>query len=188
MHCQPPHRARSPMGRLLALTCFAMLIAAPGSKAAVTPEQVAAAIEKGKAYLYSKEAKGRWDEKDHLNWKVDKQGNRIPELDAAFGGYTALCTYALLASGENPQDPRLISAIDFLKNTEIVSIYSIGLRCQVWYLLPDAGQNPRKKKDLLERDLKLLREGINTEGASRGFWNYCGEYSPRNRADQQDQS
>ena len=53
-----------------------------------------------------------------------------------YGGYTALGTYALLASGESPNDPRIKAAVEFLKQADIVGIYAVAMRCQVWLLIP----------------------------------------------------
>src|SRR5689334_20394334 len=117
--------------------CFLMVtcglgVAAEG--AVVPPDKIDAAIAGAKRYLYSQQQPdGQW-EKDALrvgtdhNWK-DMQGD-------SFGGYTALCTYALLASGESPNNPRIKAAVEFLKHADIVGVYAVAMRCQVWLLVP----------------------------------------------------
>jgi hypothetical protein len=153
---------------LLALTLA--LVTARVSPAAVTPGEVKKAIEKGQAFLLSKQLPaGRWETEDKRegikhDWE-HMQGD-------AWGGYTALCTYALLASGEKPQDAKMAAAIAFLKKADIVGIYSIGMRCQVWYLLPPTPQNLLEMKKLWQRDLELLEHGINDSGPNRGLWDY----------------
>lgn len=89
-----------------------------------TPEQVNKAIEDAKAYLYAKQSPktGTWDTEK-------PEGNQ-------WGGLTAMATYALLASGESSQDPRIQRAVRFLANAQITGIYALGLRAQVWPLLP----------------------------------------------------
>jgi len=168
MPSQPLGFTRLPVAALLALTLG--LSIAPVSRAAVTPDEVKKAIDKGRAFLLSKQLPaGRWETPnkregtDH-DWE-HMQGD-------AWGGYTALCTYALLAAGEKAQDPKMAAAIEFLKKADIMGIYSIGLRCQVWYLLPVSPQNMPEMKKLWQRDLELLEHGINISGANRGLWDY----------------
>ena len=52
------------------------------------------------------------------------------------GGYTAVSTYALLAAGESPNDPRIKSAVTFLKHCDMVGVYAVAMRLQVWLLSP----------------------------------------------------
>src|SRR5437660_8364853 len=87
----------------IVLSLTAIVALAPGARAA-TPEEVDRAIEKAKAYLYSQlKPEGHWENDDkrltikHDDWHK-MQGD-------SYGGWTALAVYALLASGENPQDP-----------------------------------------------------------------------------------
>src|SRR3954466_15331123 len=108
-----------------------VLIAVIASRAtAATPEQVEQAIRKGVEHLYHIQAGDNWDN----NWKQDNSNT---------GGRTALVVYALLASGESPQNPKLKSAIDFLLMQEPKGVYTLGIRCNVWYLLP---QTPEVKE------------------------------------------
>ena len=65
----------------------------------------------------------------------------------------------------------MLKAIDFLKKADICGIYSIGLRCQVWLHLPQKSDD-REMRTLLNRDLKLLMDGLNSQGANRGLWDY----------------
>jgi hypothetical protein len=181
----PPSRLTGPLplqrAGMLALTlclflvseqaCAAAARTAAARTAAVTPQDVKKAIEKGQAFLLSKEEMpaGRWETSD----KRDGIAHDWQKMQGdAYGGFTALCTYALLASGEKPQDPRIAAAVDFLKKADIVGIYSIGMRCQVWYLLPPLPQNLPEMKKLWERELKLLENGINASGPNRGLWDY----------------
>ena len=57
-----------------------------------------------------------------------------------WGGFTALSTYSLLAAGEKKSDPRIVKALDFLKRADIVGIYALGVRSEVWLSL---GNNVR---------------------------------------------
>lgn len=106
--------------------CFVLItISAMGSRArAATPAEVDAAIEKAQKFLYSQQTKdGNWEPKpkggDNRDW----------------GGYTAIAIYALLASGESYQDPRIEKGIAFLEKEDLYGTYAVGLRCQIWNLV-----------------------------------------------------
>ena len=170
MRLLPRRPAQPSFAKLLALNLCLVLVLQQASKAATTPEDVKKAIEKGQAFLLSKQLPaGRWETPD----KREGMAHDWQKMQGdAYGGYTALCTYALLASGEKSQDPKMAAAIDFLKKADIIGIYSIGMRCQVWYLLPPLPQNLPEMKKLWQRDLDLLEHGINTSGPNRGLWDY----------------
>src|SRR4051812_19205734 len=97
---------------------------------AASVEQVEAAIRKGVDHLYAVQSGDNWDN----GWNQDNSNT---------GGRTALVTYALLAAGESPQNPKLKSGIDFLLKQKPLGIYTLGLRCNVWFLLP---QTPEVKE------------------------------------------
>ena len=162
----------NPTGLLVA--CALLFALARSSLAAVVPpEKIDDAITKAKRYLYSQQQPdGQWEPgnarigNDH-DWK-DMQGD-------TFGGYTALCTYALLASGESPNNPRIKSAVEFLKHADIVGTYAVAMRCQVWLLIP---HNTDEMKSLIRRDADFLFRGINPgkEGVNnKGLWDYLGK-------------
>jgi hypothetical protein len=148
------------------------LALAPFSLAA-TPEQVDRAIEKARKFLYSQQKEsGHWETDDarkgtgHVakDWKA-MQGD-------SYGGFTALATYALLASGENPEDPHIQKAVDFLEKADVVGIYGLGIRSQVWLLLPPSA----KTKAMAHRDAKLILDGVISKDPKHpdydGFWEY----------------
>src|ERR1700722_2556115 len=96
--------------------CFCMvvvisLMASAGY--AATPLQVDEAIKKGVAYLYSQEKNGTWENLDAPSTDP-KIGGPASADGMQWGGNTGICTYALLASGEDPQDPRIDSAVKYL--------------------------------------------------------------------------
>ena len=97
---------------------------------AASVEQVEKAIRAGVDHLYAVQSGDNWDN----NWNQDNSN---------IGGRTALVVYALLAAGESPQNPKLKSAIDFLLKQKPPGIYTLGLRCNVWFLLP---QSPEIKE------------------------------------------
>jgi hypothetical protein len=132
-----------------------------------TPAQVDAAIEKAMDFLYSAQKNGTWEQvpqRDGLSGP-DRNGGQ-------FGGLTALCTYALLAGGASPAEPRLQKAIEFLRKVDMVGIYAIGLRAQVWHFLPKTPEN----KAAIKRDYQLLVQGVHKKGPTIGMYHYL--FSP----------
>src|SRR5579863_1188969 len=118
----------------LVLMILMAVAAAATEPAAPTPQRIDEAIAKAKQYIYSQQQEGgRW-EKDDVRQGTEHSGFVHMQGDS-FGGYTALATYALLVSGESPNDPRIKSAVEFLKHADMVGIYAIALRCQVWLLI-----------------------------------------------------
>ena len=153
-----------------------MLASTATPTSGATPAQVNAAIEKSIAYLYSmQKPSGRWETADQ---RAGTSHDVIGMQGDTFGGYTALATYALLAAGENPQDPRLQRAISFLADGDIMGIYSIGVRANIWPLLP---ASDKRYKALSEHDAFLLVNGMQTgheRAETRGFWEYGNGRGP----------
>src|SRR2546426_10082910 len=116
------------MRRIVAVIVVAAVFSSRAS--AATVEQVEQAIRKGVEHLYQIQSGDNWDN----DWKQDNSNT---------GGRTALVAYALLAAGESPQNPKLKSAVDFLLKQEPKGVYTLGIRCNVWYLLP---QTPEVKE------------------------------------------
>jgi hypothetical protein len=107
------------------------------------------AINKAVEWLYAQEKDG--------NWERSLQG--LGEHGEQATGYTALVTYALLSAGQSHQDPRIQQAVDFLLGHETTGIYALGLRCQVWLLLPQTPEvKTAMRKDGPEKgDIHLFR-------------------------------
>lgn len=152
-------------------------LAARASGAAPTSQptagNISAAIEKAKKWVYSQQKSGgQWEKEsvrignDHPSY-VNMQGD-------TFGGYTALAAYALLAAGESPNDPRIRQAVEFLKEADIVGIYAIAMRCQVWLLIPHSSAEMR---GYIHRDAEALFEGVNDgkqNPENKGLFDYLG--------------
>lgn len=145
---------------------FAIALSFAPARGAADPKAARDAIEKGKKFLYSKQRpEGRWEEPakrvgiEH-NWN-EMQGD-------SYGGFTAVCTYALLAAGEKTTDPRIAKAVDFLKKADIVGVYALGLRAQVWPLLP---QTPETRQ-LAQRDADRLMRSMIRRGPAVAMWDY----------------
>src|SRR6478609_182821 len=108
---------------LLALVIAIVCNFSPISPAhAATPQEVDAAIQKGKKFLRSQQrSDGSWEPTGPPAPRVDQQG-----------GNTAMATYALLAAGDGPQEEHIKKAVAWLTKADITGIYALGLRCQVW--------------------------------------------------------
>lgn len=140
---------------------------APGP---ATATEIDDAIKKGVAYIYAQQKDGGHWEKDNARAGIahDWEHNQ----GDSFGGFTSLATYALLAAGQTPKDKRLANAVEFLKKADVIGIYSLGLRAQVWHLLGDTPKEKQALKEFVDRDADRIVAGINTDGDSRGLWDY----------------
>ena len=158
--------------KLIAIGCslWAMFLVAPAW--AARSDEVDAALQKAKTWLYSKQHDGNWEIVGPRDMK-DATNNLS---GAQWGGLTALATYALLSAGENPTDPRLVDAIDFLKKAQITGTYALGCRCLVWLKLPPTPEI----KAAAKRDAATLLAMVKTQGSARGFYDYAatGDKNP----------
>jgi hypothetical protein len=118
-------------------------------------EQVEKAIRLGVENLYQRQASDNWD-----NGWDQSHGNT--------GGRTALVVYALLAAGESPQNPKLKSAIDFLMKQKPTGVYTLGVRLNVWFLLP---QSP-EVKEIFRAEAMQLQQALKNKGKARGLFDY----------------
>jgi hypothetical protein len=152
-----------------------------------SPSQVREAIDRGRDALYRMQRDGNWEEvprrlpADH----VDESGRALGDFtvrSGQWGGITALATYALLACGESPSEPRLKSAIDFLLRSELVGVYAVGARCSVLSRIPMTPQ----VRGVIRKDgqflLKAMKTGGESRDRSRGHYNYS-ESGPDGRYD-----
>lgn len=90
---------------------------------AVTDAEVGKAIDAIKQHLLSKQQPdGGWP---------DYEGERN------VGGVTAICTLAMLVSGESMQHPKLAAAIENLRKVEMKGTYAVSIRAHTWSYLPD---------------------------------------------------
>jgi hypothetical protein len=154
--------------RLLAgLVLVTLVHSVHGEDTPPDPKQVQKAIDRAKEYLLGKQKNGHWEsvEQRRKGAAFDNGGSVV---GAQFAGTTALATYALLDSGMSPKDPQLAAAIEFLKNADMIGIYALGLRCQVWRLLPqDASVRAAEK-----RDGSLLVSALQLTGKAAGQYDY----------------
>jgi hypothetical protein len=142
----------------------AMLASNASTSRAATADQVDAAIRRGVEYLYAQQRNGNWENVPARPANATPHG----ENDGQWGGRTALVTYALLASGENPNDARLKPAVDFLRDADIIGFYALGMRAQMYQFLPKNDANTAAA----ERDFKLFMAGIRRGQGNRAAGTY----------------
>ncbi len=172
---------RITIGKAVAALClFAGVTTVIPEARAATPEQIEEAIKKGVAFLYkTQNDKGHWEKTDTK--PANASGSGADE--GQWGGRTALCTYALLAAGENPLNDKIVKATDFLRKATITGHYAIGLRANVWLNLPETPEN----RAAMTRDARLLLTGMIPPGPpgkmnkATGFFDY--QPGPSNRID-----
>jgi hypothetical protein len=150
------------------IACITLLAATRAH--AASPQAIDAAIKKGVEYIYSQQKPtGRWETDPKRDG--DRHEGATMQGDT-WGGFSALSTYALVAAGESPKDKRVASAVDFLKTADIIGIYSLGLRAQVWHLLANTPAKEAEYQKLIDADTKLILAGINMSGDNKGLWDY----------------
>jgi hypothetical protein len=136
------------------------------SATGATAEQVDKAIEKAKAYLYTQQKNGIWE---NVPAPAFKNNTDYASVDAGqWGGITAVSTYALLAAGNKHNDPRLMPAIQFLLNSKIVGIYAKGMQVQIFNYMPST----KETRDAAKREAGLLIGALGTKGNIAGFYSY----------------
>jgi hypothetical protein len=143
---------------------------------AATPDEVETSIARAKEYLYSKQVNGNWEAVQTRDPKANDGGNAN---GTQWGGLTSIVTYALLAAGENPTEPRIVSAVEFLRKAEITGVYALGMRAQVWHFLPKTPENVSAAR----RDGMLLLQGIQKQGRTIGLFDYRIAPPEKNRID-----
>ena len=136
-------------------------------------EQIEAAIGRARDYLLAQQKNGTWDHPARApEPRPSPMGINMMDIQNAsqWGGVTALATYALLASGENPTNPKVAAAIEFLKRAELNGTYSLAMRAQVWNSMPK-----EKRKDyvrLAQRDRDLLMKNRRIAEPFKGMFRY----------------
>ncbi len=155
--------------RFIAAVLLIIAIIVPQAHAA-TGKQIDDAIKKGKQWLYSQQnANGNWEYTPQPTNGIGSDVN-----SGQWGGLTAIATYALLASGETRNDPRIDKAVSFLENADIKGTYAIALRCQVWALLG----NDKEMAPYLRRDSELLLTSMFSSGTHAGMFGYSCTGAP----------
>ncbi len=141
-----------------------LLFLGTGAVRAATPQEVDITVKKAVDWLYGQQKDGTWETAP----KRDPARRGWEVAGAQWGGETALAVYALLAAGESPQDERLAKGVEFLKKADLVGVYAIALRAQVYSLLPAT----LELKRLITKDAGTLRRMIKSKGDAIGMFDY----------------
>jgi len=142
-------------------SCMIGLVATSGAlpASAATPQEVQKAITNAQIYLLSHRGKaipGTWELV--ASPKLEPAaGDRVVSLTSTqWGGLTAIATYALLASGEDPRSDQIKPAVDFLLHANIQSTYGMGLSSQiVQFKTPEKESMP-----LVKRNVQMFLAGM----------------------------
>lgn len=145
------------------LTAAAAVIAlvTPGTghsvAGAATPEQVQQAIERAQKFLLSRRGlEGTWEVSPAPKPLPTLDGRIISPTYTQWGGYTAVATYALLASGVDWRSDEMKQPIRFLLNANLESTYALGLSSQIVSFLPE-----KDTREFVRRNVALLTAGMN---------------------------
>ncbi len=146
----------SPLRCLIALSLFSFLHVGTPVHAA-TPAEVDAAIKKAVDWLYTQQHNG--------NWEMDAarvgEAHDWPKMQGSeWGGNSAMATYALLAAGESPQKPAMKQGIAFNLTADIVGVYAVGMRAQIWPYLP--ADKDKAVKAAVMQDANFLKLAMKT--------------------------
>lgn len=129
----------------------------------VSDEQVDQAIKRAIDSLWS-----QWNER--TCWDQARPGRPEDyEHGINYGGRTALCAYALLASGVSYQEPRMATTLDWLSRLRMEGTYALSLRANVWAMLPREKYFNNLKQDVLQ-----LVNSINAGGLRQQLVDHPG--------------
>ena len=132
-------------------------------------QEVDDAIARAIKFLYSQQHDGNWETAPRPPQMDPPTGAGNPN-GGNWGGTTALVTYALLSSGEDPQSPAIQQAVHFLAGVRFTGIYSVGLRCQVWNHVE---RTPAVRAAAV-RDHEILLRSLKSLGPAVGMYWYAG--------------
>lgn len=146
-----------------AIVAILSVLSVAGMVRAATPEEVGEAIRKGREFLLRSQKDGNWE-----TAQSPTNSDAPSVVGGQWGGISSLATYALLASGEPVSNPNLQEAIKFLRDADIKGVYALGLRAQVWQLVPKADWVTQA----IAKDTDLLLKGVLQEPDNTGLYDY----------------
>ena len=122
--------------------------------AEITADQVRDSIARGRSYLVSQQnkIKGNW-----------------PDHSGQPGAVTALCTLALIHSGDDPEAPHIQRSIEYLRQLDQPKMtYATALVTMAF-----CAATPEKDLLLIRRNAKLLESWQVRTGKRKGAWTYA---------------
>lgn len=166
-------RVNGMLRKPLVFVGLALILTRPASGA--TAAEVDLALKRGIDALYAKQQDGNWEvlPSPRMPWWHDAVDS------GQWGGLTGIATFALLAAEEDPQDPRIAKAVDFLQTAKLRGTYAVSMRAQVWPFMAKV----RNVRPFARQDLQLLLGGVKTKGPARGQWYYYVDEPSDQRSD-----
>jgi uncharacterized protein DUF4159 len=149
----PSNRTYHLSGLSLTLTLVTIVSISGTLRAEISAEAVSAAIARGVKHLENRQStNGTW-----------------PDYTSTFpGGTTALCTLALLESGETEEkNPKLRAALGWLRSRTLDRTYTVALQTMV---LCKASSD--RDRLLIKRNVEWLERSQVREGSESGGWAY----------------
>lgn len=160
-----------PFMRRLTFSFFLLPVCAATALAGPKVKEVDAAIDKGVAYLLSKQQPdGSWETEPRLS-KPETTVDFVPSKYATYGGETAIATYALLSAGQTTKNEAVLKAVNWLERIDIHGTYAVGLRAQVWNMLSDQDK-AAAFKFARDRDRDYVYYARMPKGSNAGFYTY----------------
>ena len=125
---------------------------------AASPQEVDAALKRGAAFLWSQQQPaGNWEadpvRKGETHDAAARQGD-------TWGGYSALGDVRAADRRREAAGPAHGAGGELPRAADIIGTYSLGMRCQVWYLLPPTPETRR----LMQEDAARLLSGLGADG------------------------
>ena len=148
-----PKLGRVGWGRIIALAGLACLSPLPSdqAEAQITAEKVREAIDRGVAYLHR-------EQREDGSW---------PDPIGYPGGFTSICTLALLNCGVPPQDKHVQDALNYLRKLKPSMTYSTALQTMVF-----CAAEPNTNLALIKRNALWLEDNQKRAGPMIGAWGY----------------
>jgi hypothetical protein len=141
---------------LLTIVMVAPKLPAQEANEGLSVEAVRESIERGTKYLYSQQYKDKGHWYEHVGQP---------------GGVTALVTMALLSAGEDPKNPQIQRALQFLRGLDKPSegsmVYSISLQTMAL-----CAAEPEKDRLIISRNVRWLESVQISSGERKGSWGY----------------
>ncbi len=152
-------------GRLLPwiLVLLTTVTFATRVRAEITPDEVRDAIQRGVRYLKTQQSvRGGWSERPGQP-----------------GGVSALCTLAMLESGEPVDSPAIQKALAYLRSLgEPAATYTTALQTMVF-----CAADPKQDLLLIRRNAEWLAKAQIVGNERSGAWTYFDRIGPQTRGD-----
>lgn len=138
---------------------------------AYSGEEIQTAVSKAHEYLWSQwDPEAMWEKAAKPDYDMPYP-HSLETKGRQWAGRTALCAYALLASGHSPQEERMAKTLDWLVKQKMFKTYALTMRIAA---LSHAGA---KYDGQMRRDVRQLFQSVDVpqrgqHPGSYGYWSY----------------